>query len=67
MARLIESGHRLEDLKGYTLAQVNLLLGAHQNLAQMRLHDELIIARAAQATPEGFRSVEASLKESHHG
>lgn len=63
VAELIQCNHRLSEIRDYTLAQVKTFLKSHRRLARQRLHDQLIIARAAQATADGFKGVESSLRD----
>lgn len=49
-------------VRGYTLDQVEALAGAHARIARRRLRDDLLIARAAQSTPEGFKQALQGLK-----
>lgn len=62
VARLVEAGHRLDDVARYTPAQVDVLLQGHARLRAEQRIDELSIARAAQATDKGFRGAMDALK-----
>ena len=64
VALLIEAGHTLAAVEGYTLAQIDRLSLAHARLAAERRIDELMIARAAQADSKGFKHAVASLQRS---
>lgn len=64
VALLIESGHTLKAVEGYTLAQIDRLSLAHARLAAERRIDELMITRAAQADSKGFKHAVASLQRS---
>lgn len=44
---LIERGHSLSDIKGYTLAQVRAFAQAGERARRMELADQLTIQRAA--------------------
>ncbi len=62
-AHLVECGHALEALRGYTVGQVEQLMMAHARLAAERRIDELTIARAAQADTKGFKNAVAALEK----
>ena len=64
IATLIECGHQIEDVKRYTLAQIERLSLAHARLAAERRINDLAIARAARASEKGYRSVSQSLQQS---
>lgn len=64
VAQLIECGHTLHTVRGYTLAQIEVLSAAHARIAVDRSLDALGIARAAQATTKGYRQAMADLKQS---
>lgn len=54
IAVLVESGHSLNDLRHYTLSQIDVLARAHSKLARRRLRDACIAARAGQAESKAF-------------
>ncbi|MFT3758974.1 hypothetical protein [Thauera sp.] len=54
-------------MRGYTLDQLAAFARAHGMLAAQRQRDELVVARAAQATQDGFRKVMAALDEAAAG
>lgn len=62
VAQLVECGHTLEAVRGYTLGQVEQLTVAHARLSADRRIDDASIARAAQADTKGFRNVIAALE-----
>lgn len=64
VALLIESGHTLEDIKGYTLSQIECLGLAHARLEAERRINDLCLARAAQADGKGFKNTVARLEQS---
>lgn len=63
VAQLVEAGHRLADVRGYTLAQVEQLAAAHARLAADRRLDDIAIARAAQADQKSYRRIVAQLEQ----
>lgn len=62
-AWLVECGHSLHQVRGYTLGQIEQLTAAHARLAADRRIDELSIARAAQAPQKGYRAALKSLEK----
>lgn len=63
VALLVERGHRLEDIKGYTLAQIERLSLAHARLAAEQRINDLVIARAAAASEKGYKATSQSLQQ----
>lgn len=63
VALLVERGHRLEDIKRYTLAQIEQLSLAHARLAAEQRINDLMIARAAAASEKGYKSIAQSLQQ----
>ncbi len=55
IAMLVESGHSLAAVRGYTLAQVRLFAQCHARLAAERSINELCIARASQADSKVYQ------------
>lgn len=62
VAQLVERGHALEAVRGYTLGQVERLLQAHARLSADTRLDELTLARAAQADRKGFKGAVEALE-----
>lgn len=62
VAQLVECGHTLDAVRGYTLGQVERLLQAHARLHTEQRIDELSIARAAQADRKGFKAAMDALE-----
>jgi hypothetical protein len=54
-------------VRGYTLDQMAAFARAHGRLAAQRQRDALVVARAAQATQDGFRKVLAALDKAAAG
>ena len=65
VADLVSAGHRLADIKGYSLDQIALFARAHTALSRRRLRDELIVARGAQAPEKGFAKLLDALSSRH--
>ncbi len=63
VAGLVESGHSLDAIRGYTLAQVEQLTAAHARISADRAIDALSIARAAQADNKGYRRALQSIEK----
>lgn len=63
VAQLVECGHALEAVRGYSVGQVEQLMMAHARLAAERRIDELTIARAAQADTKGFKNAVSALEK----
>lgn len=64
VAQLVEAGHRLEDIQGYTLDQVDILCRAHARLAADRQVNALVASRGGQVDAESFKRIVAELNKS---
>lgn len=62
IALLLECGHSLAAIAGYTLAQIERLTLLHSRLAAERNINSLVVARAAQAETNGYKNFAAALK-----
>lgn len=62
IAQLVEAGHSLSCIQGYTLKQVDVLCRAHARLAAERQINAMVAARAGQAVDRDFKEVVGSLK-----
>lgn len=64
VAQLVEAGHRLQDVQGYTLDQVDILCRAHARLAADRQINALVASRGGQVDAESFKKIVAELNKS---
>ncbi|WP_157659258.1 hypothetical protein, partial [Thauera butanivorans] len=62
IARLVEAGHSLQDIQGYTLQQVDILCRAHARLAEERQINALVASRGGQVDAASFRRLIDQLK-----
>ena len=61
--RLIQAGHRLPDVLGYTLTQLEAFLAADRRLEAHRLSVELaLLSTAAHGSRDGIRALQAELQ-----
>lgn len=64
VAQLVEAGHLLQDIQGYTLDQVDILCRAHARLAADRQINALVASRGGQVDGESFKRIVAELNKS---
>lgn len=62
LASLVEAGHRLEQIKRYTLTQVAAFSHAHGKLASERQIRAMVASRAAHLKSEDFRRLVSDLQ-----
>lgn len=63
VAQLIEAGHRLRDIEGYTLHQFEILSRAHARLAAERQINSLVAARGGQVEVKSFQQIIGQLQK----
>lgn len=63
VAQLVEAGHRLHDIAGYTLRQIDLLSRAHARLAAERQISALVAARAGAGSAKVFKDIVGQLTD----
>lgn len=62
LAVLVEAGHGLDAIKGYTLSQVAVLSRAHAQLAAERQISAMVAARSGQVKSEDFKRMVSDLQ-----
>lgn len=62
VARLVQAGHSIAAIKGYTLLQMDALSKAYDRIEADRAVDALSIGRAAQADDKSYKKVLADMR-----